>query len=210
MDTQELVEMWSHYQNVVLHYSDITFQFRVAFIGSLSFLAGLIIYLFPFRGVEKELDRRLRDLNLSRARMFVSVIAVLLFVAGYIVDMQYYSKLLHSATNAVLTFEMQYSHLDFNLRVACGLTNDFESCMELSAVGTSQSFTGETINILYRCGIGVAVVIFIAFAWGYFKSTKEFDKFCSEEEKRLDEEEKRLDEELKRLQKEVEQLKNTD
>ena len=64
MDTQELVEMWSHYQNVVLHYSDITFQFRLAFIGSLSFLAGLIIYLFPFRGVEKELDR-ISDSNLE-------------------------------------------------------------------------------------------------------------------------------------------------
>lgn len=189
MLTQEVIQLWGNYQNVVLHYSDLIFQFRLALIGSLGVFVGLIIYLFPIRGVEDGLESKLKDINLSRARFFVAVIATVLFIGGYIMDIHYYSNLYVGAVKAVITFEEQYSQLDFNLRALCGLTNDFNQCVELKKGPVTADAQTLKIEVIYWVVIAVTTGFTLAMAYEVHMSRKEFNSYCDEEEARLDEEE---------------------
>jgi len=105
---EERFALWKEYENVAMHFNDLNMRWRLQAMGGLATLvtvAGFVV------GDIADLGTRYRGMLLLSGTLAFAWIGIA------VIDLGYYSKLLHGAVDAIRAVEREAPHIKLSTRI---------------------------------------------------------------------------------------------
>ncbi|HNR21889.1 MAG TPA: hypothetical protein PKL49_02570 [Steroidobacteraceae bacterium] len=110
LTTEQIIELWFHYEEVAMHFNELIIQYRLQLMGGVGAIGALSAYLIG----DKVEDRQRR----YRLRLVASLGLFVLVLAAALLDLLYYNKLLLASVDVLIDFEKAHPPLNMSTRIA--------------------------------------------------------------------------------------------
>src|ERR1700682_4764393 len=95
-DGWPILEVWSKYEKIAMHFNDLLMRLRTQALGAVATLATIIV-IFARAGAEKHTNWEMIS--------FAFVMLSMFWIAVWLIDFQYYNKLLQGAVVSLVKLE---------------------------------------------------------------------------------------------------------
>jgi len=110
LSPSEVTQLWFHYEEIAMHFNELTLQYRLQLMGGAGVLGSIFTYLIGFKIKENE--------NKYWVIFYVSLVLFIILTAAAALDVFYYDKLLSGAVHAILELETKYPHINMSTLIS--------------------------------------------------------------------------------------------
>lgn len=106
----QVMQLWFHYEEIAMHFNQLTIQYRLQLLGGLGALSALLSYLVGHRTSD--------DKERTEIRPFVATSLLVIFFAAALLDVFYYRELLEGAVAAILELEAKHPEINMSTSIS--------------------------------------------------------------------------------------------
>ncbi len=140
MNIDQTIELWFHYEEIAMHFNELIIQYRLQLMGGIGSIGALSGYFIGSKVDSAEMRHKLRA--------FIATGILLLLLAAWNLDINYYNNLLRGAVDALIQFERDHPEINMSTSIKARFTYSATS----------------TIYITYLI-IAIPLMIFAIWSW---------------------------------------------
>lgn len=107
LELKEATDLWYHYEEIAMHFNNLTLQYRLQLMGGAGILATVFTYLV---GTNNQKDK-------TWLMFIIPLTLFIIVLAAAILDVFYYDKLLSGAVQELISLEAKYPDLNMSTRI---------------------------------------------------------------------------------------------
>ena len=115
MNIDQIIELWFHYEEIAMHFNELIIQYRLQLMGGIGSIGALSGYFIGSKVDSAEMRHKLRA--------FIATGILLLLLAAWNLDINYYNNLLRGAVDALIQFEREHPDINMSTSIKARFTN---------------------------------------------------------------------------------------
>lgn len=108
LTTQQIIDLWFHYEQIAMHFNGLIIQYRLQIFGGLGVLSSFLIFLVNGKIIKEKIPY---------VRMLIVSALSIVFIAAAALDIFYYQKLLSGAVKAIVQLEKHHPTLNISTMI---------------------------------------------------------------------------------------------